>query len=481
MPLFKGTSSKAKPHKAIEYITNPNKAAFVDTVNMVPGENYAERFIQTANFFGKNSDFDERKYYHFKFSPDVKDNVSPESCQAAALELAKKLFPGHECVVATHVDTGVVHSHIVINSVSFETGKKLRVLTSEYAFMKDYANEVGRRYGMTPLDWRNAVEEKRQSRSSVEQKIILRGGTSWKEELREVIDLAKAECDNIIEFEDYLADYGITLPRCTDETISYLHPNRQKPVRGSTLGKEYTSEAIDKCFFEKEIKQEVHTVKYLKELLDMKHTLVFSDAEWARHCNMLTNREEVRLFLRNTAIDSTDEQAFLKNLEENYGLIQTQVDGEEAYIKKDTNEIFKISDLGNQYSNRKEIISNVIGEQTYRAYSSRAERTVNGTGDSERSLNLRDGERRVVNATSPQQTANVKADGEQNFTKQDVSMYGSPTGDFNSTKTGNSQHVINVVRNSNPKSERVNNGALQPTDNKLSNNRQNSGEINGRK
>jgi len=357
MPLFKGTSSKAKPHKAIEYITNPNKAAFVDTVNMVSGENYAERFIQTANFFGKNSDFDERKYYHFKFSPDVKDNVSPESCQAAALELAKKLFPGHECVVATHVDTGVVHSHIVINSVSFETGKKLRVSTSEYAFMKDYANEVGKLYGMTPLDWRNAVEEKRQSRSSVEQKIILRGGTSWKEELREVIDLAKAECDNIIEFEDYLADYGITLPRCSDTTISYLHPNRQKPVRGSKLGKEYTSEAIDKCFFEKEIKQEIHTVKYLKELLDMKHTLMFSDTEWTRHCNMLTNREEVRLFLRNTAIDSTDEQSFLKNLEESYGIIQTHVDGEKAYIKKDTNEIFNVSDLGHHYSSRKEIIS----------------------------------------------------------------------------------------------------------------------------
>ena len=45
MPLFKGTSSKATPHKGIDYITDPAKAAFVDTVNMVPGENYAGRFL----------------------------------------------------------------------------------------------------------------------------------------------------------------------------------------------------------------------------------------------------------------------------------------------------------------------------------------------------------------------------------------------------------------------------------------------------
>ena len=44
MPLFKCTSSKSTPRKAISYITDPNKAEFVSVRNLFEDEDYASQF-----------------------------------------------------------------------------------------------------------------------------------------------------------------------------------------------------------------------------------------------------------------------------------------------------------------------------------------------------------------------------------------------------------------------------------------------------
>lgn len=111
--------------------------------------------------------------------------------------------------------------------------------------MKDIANAVGRKHGMSAIDWRKKSEI---AVTAAEQRIILRGGVSWKDELREVIDLAKERCDNIVAFEDYLADYGITMPRCNGNTVSYLHPLKEKTIRGERLGEGYTAAALEQSF-----------------------------------------------------------------------------------------------------------------------------------------------------------------------------------------------------------------------------------------
>lgn len=483
MPLLKGTSSKATPHKAIEYITDPAKAVYVDTLNIVPGKSYADRLMETAAFFGKNQDFDDRKYYHFKFSPDPRDNVSPEACQAAAKELAQELFPDFECVIATHVDSGVVHSHIVINSVSFVTGLKLHFSLGEYAAMKDYANVVGERYGMTPLDWRDAVEVKRHmladsrplDRTAAEKRILMRGGISWKEELREVIDLAKEKCDNIIEFEDFLADYGVTLPRFSEKTISYVHPKRPKHVRGSTLGEGYTAEAINRCFEQKRetVRAEsINPTPYLKRLLDTKHLLMMTDREWVDYCNVLSERVELKLFLQNAAVDSTDELSFSVVLERDYGVTKTTLaDGTVAYHVKSSNKIIPASDLGIEYISRKEIL-NGINKQTHGAYSSRGEATDLRAGADYRSFGYGDGERRAVDAEGVKQTTVSEANGLQEHHGQAVSAYTGATSFSKELERGNAAYAIGYDEHGNNTASKGNLGALRANDGKLPNNGQ---------
>ena len=241
MPLLKCKESKSTPQKAIAYITREDKAAYVSTRNLFEDEDYAEQFEQTARLYGKGKKYEERKFYHFKLSCDRKDKVSPQEAQIFAEELTARLFPDCECVIATHTDTQTVHSHIIVNAVHPLTGKKLRISRSDYTAMKDEANRLGKEMGFSTLDFRKKSKNKR---TSEEQQIILKGGTSWKEDLREVIEEAKRTATSQEEFIQHLKLYGVEVTRSKME-YSFLHPEKKKAIRGQKLGENYTKKEID--------------------------------------------------------------------------------------------------------------------------------------------------------------------------------------------------------------------------------------------
>lgn len=241
MPLFKCASSKSKPNKAINYITREDKAAFVSTINLIDFKPYARQFRETCEIFNKNNKFNDRKYYHFKLSADPKDNISLELHHKYATDLANRLFSNYECVIATHKDSDVVHSHIIINSIDIENGKKIRISPKKYAKMKDFANELGISYKMTPLDFNKTAEVK------IDQKEIyieLKGGTSWKNELREVLDYALSHSTDMETFEKYLNRYKVEIIRNSGDTISFKHPYVKKTIRGQRLGEKYSRKEI---------------------------------------------------------------------------------------------------------------------------------------------------------------------------------------------------------------------------------------------
>ena len=241
MPLFKCSASKAKPKNGIAYVTDEKKAKIVTVRNLFEDEDYAKQFEETASRFGKGDKFDERKYYHCKLSCARQDNVSPEKAHAYAEELVAKLFQNYECVIATHTDTQTVHSHIIVNAVDPITGKKLQFNKQDYVKMKDEANRLGKKYGFTETDFRKRGKN---SRTAVEKKIMLKGGTSWKEELREVIVEAIKNSTTPDKFKEYLDKcYGVKITR-DGKDYSYLHPNKQKSIRGEKLGTNYSKTEV---------------------------------------------------------------------------------------------------------------------------------------------------------------------------------------------------------------------------------------------
>ena len=252
MPILKCCASKARPKNGIRYITDPKKAAIVSVKNLFEDEDYAKQFEDTAARFGKGEKYDERKYYHFKLSCARKDNVTSEKAHAYAEEVAEAFFKNYECVIATHTDTQTVHSHIIVNAVDPITGKKLQFSKQDYVKKKDEVNAIGRKYGFTETEFRKRGKN---SRTAAEKKIILKGETSWKEELREVIAEAVKKTKSPEAFKKYLDEcYGVKIMR-DGKDYSYLHPEKQKPVRGAKLGENYTKTEVIKRIGEQNYRQ----------------------------------------------------------------------------------------------------------------------------------------------------------------------------------------------------------------------------------
>ena len=240
MPLLKGAAGKATPQKALAYITRKDKVRFVDVQNLFEDEDYAEQFRQTAARFRKYTDYGERKYYHFKLSPDRADHADPLMVQEYAKACAEKMFEGCECVIATHTDTQTVHAHMIVNAVHPLAGKKLHFNDADYTRLKDMANDIGEEFGFSSLDFRKKAEN---MRTNDERHILLKGGTSWKEELREVIEEGKMLATSEEEFISHLADYRVKITR-SGKDYSYLHPQKSKAIRGQKLGNNYTKTEV---------------------------------------------------------------------------------------------------------------------------------------------------------------------------------------------------------------------------------------------
>lgn len=76
-----------------------------------------EEMMTTKRRYGKT---DGRMFYQFVQSFSPEEDVTPEEVHTIGLELAQRLFPDFEVVVATHVDADHLHSHLIVNSVSWK-------------------------------------------------------------------------------------------------------------------------------------------------------------------------------------------------------------------------------------------------------------------------------------------------------------------------------------------------------------------------
>ncbi|MFI3255094.1 MAG: relaxase/mobilization nuclease domain-containing protein, partial [Eubacteriales bacterium] len=113
------TQSKGRMKQAVDYVTQEVKVKhdgrfLVSGFNCM-GDTAYQDFLSTKKLYGKE---DGRQFYHFvqSFSPEEK--ITPELAHEVALRLAE-FYKDYEVLVATHVDADHIHSHFILNSVSF--------------------------------------------------------------------------------------------------------------------------------------------------------------------------------------------------------------------------------------------------------------------------------------------------------------------------------------------------------------------------
>ena len=164
-------------------------------------------------------------FYHMVQSFPKGADIDPCAAHEAARRLAG-YFEGCEVLVCTHTDREHIHSHCIINSVNFETGKKVHMADEQIQELRVRNDQICEELGLPKFQ----KDEQRQSRgmSNAECYTAVKG-ESWKFELMRVIDDCMRCAGNREEFLAllHLEGYSATW---TDsrKNITYITPDGRK-------------------------------------------------------------------------------------------------------------------------------------------------------------------------------------------------------------------------------------------------------------
>ena len=163
--------------------------------------------------------------------------VSPEEANRIGYELAMKYTKGqHQFVVATHVDKAHIHTHIEINSTNLNCDGKLRDVRQSAFVLRRLNDELCRAHGLS------VIENPRPSARKQKEMAAEKYGTSHKEQLRQAIDRILPHCQGYDDFLAKMRAEGYEIKE--GKTLSFRAPGWDHFTRSSTLGNDYTREAL---------------------------------------------------------------------------------------------------------------------------------------------------------------------------------------------------------------------------------------------
>ncbi len=210
------------------------------------GANSFREFMATKKIYGKGNGF---FFYHYAQSFSPKEKITPEQAHEIALEFAEKAWSGHEVLVTTHCDREHIHSHFVINSVGFESGKKLRQSPSTLKQLRKLSDEICIAHGFSVLQ---PYQGGKNSMSSREYRARLKGN-SWKEKLANDIDKAMEFSGSKDEFIRNMSILGYHMTWTdTRKNITFQCPNGKKCCDDKLHDNKYLKESIERELLQRE-------------------------------------------------------------------------------------------------------------------------------------------------------------------------------------------------------------------------------------
>ena len=226
MNYKKGTQTRGCMKSVMRYVSQMSKTLW-DGQQLVSGigcqpETAFDEFLSTKLLHHKDGGV---MLYHMVHSFPKGADVDPRTAHEAARRLAE-YFEGCEVLVRTHVDREHIHSHCIINSVNFETGKKVHMADKQIQELRVRNDQICEELGLPKFQ----RDEQRQSRgmSNAEYYTAVKG-ESWKFELMRVIDECMRCAGNREEFLALLRSEGYSAT-WTDsrKNITYITPDGRK-------------------------------------------------------------------------------------------------------------------------------------------------------------------------------------------------------------------------------------------------------------
>ena len=226
MNYKKGTQTRSCMKSVMRYVSQMSKTIW-DGQQLVSGigcqpETAFDEFLSTKLLHHKEGGV---MFYHMVQSFPKGADVDPRTAHEAARRLAE-YFEGCEVLVCTHVDREHIHSHCIINSVNFETGKKVHMADEQIQELRVCNDQICEELGLPKFQ----RDGQRQSRGmSNAEYYTASKGESWKFELMRVIDDCMRCAGSCEEFLILLRSEGYDAT-WTDsrKNITYVTPDGRK-------------------------------------------------------------------------------------------------------------------------------------------------------------------------------------------------------------------------------------------------------------
>lgn len=180
--------------------------------------------------------------------------VTPEIAHEIGVKLANEMWGDRfQVVVSTHLNTGHLHNHFVINSVSFKDGKKYYSNLTNTALLRKTSDEICEEYGLSVLK-----EKTCKSGINFENfyKKSMRDSDYYKF-AKEDIDYAIKHSYTLKQFQQMLVSMGYNYYYRADKLSVKREPYRRNIRVERAFGEEYSLENIKRRILENVyIKQE---------------------------------------------------------------------------------------------------------------------------------------------------------------------------------------------------------------------------------
>ena len=303
MATFKHISSKNADYGAAEaYLTFEHdeftmKATLDENGRLIPREDYRISSINCgdedfavacmrANLrYEKNQKREDVKSHHYIISFDPRDGtdngLTVDRAQELGEQFCKEHFPGHQALICTHPDghnhSGNIHVHIVINSLRIyevpllpymdrpadtREGCKHRCTNAAMEYFKSEVMEMCHREGLYQIDLLNgskeritereywaakkgqlALDKENAAREAAGQPTKPTKFETDKAKLRRTIRQALSQATSFDEFSSLLLREGVTVKESRGR-LSYLTPDRTKPITARKLGDDFDKAAV---------------------------------------------------------------------------------------------------------------------------------------------------------------------------------------------------------------------------------------------
>ena len=241
----RGTQSRAAMRGVMLYVMQKKKttwegAPLVSGINCQPQSVYDD-FLNTKLLYHKDGGV---MFYHMVQSFPKGAAVDPRQAHEAARRLAE-YFDGCEVLVCTHVDREHIHSHCVINSVNFESGKKLHMAKEQIQELMRRNDMVCQEMGLPVFD---APTQQSRGMGGAEYHTALKG-QSWKLRLMNTIDACMKYAADRDAFVSLMASEGYAVRwESGRKYITYTTPDGMR-CRDSKLHEEkYCKEVMEHEF-----------------------------------------------------------------------------------------------------------------------------------------------------------------------------------------------------------------------------------------